>query len=576
MRFFIFLFFGFSISMVGQINAKYATDFEKGNGNQSATYEQTIQFFKQLDADFESVKMETVGETDSGFPLHIVTFNPEKKFDFKQLQQSKAIILINNAIHAGEPDGTDATMQFFRDLALGKIKAPKNTILVSIPVYNIGGMLNRNSTSRVNQNGPEEYGFRGNGRNFDLNRDMIKADTKNTKSLVGLFHQLNPDVFIDNHVSNGADYQYTLTYIQTEPSKLGKELGTFMQTKMTPSIVKELESKGLPTSPYVNVWGTTPDKGFTQFFDAPRYTTGYTSLFNTIGYVVETHMWKDYAKRVKATYEFMVSTLNYVESHSNEIKLGRKANAKQFKPNDKYPIQWDIDSTKVNHFDFLGYEAGYKKSDVTTGNRLFYDRNKPFKKAISYYPNYKSVREIVVPKAYVIPQNWWTVIDLLKLNRCPFKRIEKDTVFDVESYKIQDYKTSNTAYEGHYTHRNTKVSATLVKETFRKGDYIFEVQPEVVKFLVEVLEPEAMDSYFNWNFFDTILQQKEGYSDYLFEDLAVEILKENPQIKQQLAAKIASDASFAKDANAQLDFIYKNSKYYEKAHLYYPVFRILN
>jgi hypothetical protein len=104
-------------------------------------------------------------------------------------------------------------MQLFRDLALGKIKAPKNTIIVCIPVYNIGGALNRNSTSRANQDGPG--GFRGNARNYDLNRDFIKSDTRNTKSFVEIFHTINADVFIDNHVSNGSDYQYKLTYIMS-------------------------------------------------------------------------------------------------------------------------------------------------------------------------------------------------------------------------------------------------------------------------------------------------------------------------------------------------------------------------
>jgi hypothetical protein len=92
-----------------------------------------------------------------------------------------------------EADGIDATMQLFRDLALGKIKVPQNTIISTIPIYNIGGALNRNSTTRANQDGPEIYGFRGNGRNYDLNRDFIKSDTKHQK-FAELFHKLNPDV----------------------------------------------------------------------------------------------------------------------------------------------------------------------------------------------------------------------------------------------------------------------------------------------------------------------------------------------------------------------------------------------
>jgi hypothetical protein len=575
MRFTILFLLGFSISIFCQETSKYKTDFEKGNGNQSATYQETLDFFAKLDADFSSIKMQKMGLTDSGFPLHIVTFNLENNFDFDKIRKNKSIILINNAIHPGEPDGVDATMQLFRDLAIGKIKVPKNVVLVAIPVYNIGGMLNRNGTSRVNQNGPEEYGFRGNGRNFDLNRDLIKTDTKNTKGFVEIFHKVKPDIFIDNHVSNGADYQYTLTYIQTEPSKLGKQLGSYMQNQMTPSIVKSLESKDFPTSPYVNIWGTTPDKGFAQFYDSPRYTTGYASLFNTIGYVVETHMWKNYTKRVKATYEFMLATLVYVDKHSVEIKKAIIENSKEYKVNDKYPIQWKLDSSKVAKIEFLGYESGVKKSEVTNGERLFYDRNKPYKKTIPFYSNYKADRSIIIPKAYMIPQNWWTVIDFLKTNQCSYSRIGKDTLIEVESYKITDYKTAPTAYEGHYPHRSTKVNSKLEKVLFRKGDYVFNTNQKSIKFLLETLEPEAVDSYFNWNFFDTILQQKEGYSDYLFEDLAVQILKENPTLKNQLDQKIKEDATFANNPEAQLDYVYKNSVHYEKAHLQYPVYRLM-
>ena len=172
--------------------------------------------------------MRTMGLTDSGKPLHIVVFSENKDFSFNQ---NKAVLLVNNGIHPGEPDGIDATMMLMRDLANSKIKVPKSTIVVAIPVYNIDGMLNRNSFSRANQNGPEAYGFRGNGRNYDLNRDFIKSDTKNSRSFQEIFHTVNPDVFLDNHVSNGADYQYTFTCIATQHERLGEKLVTFLRMK---------------------------------------------------------------------------------------------------------------------------------------------------------------------------------------------------------------------------------------------------------------------------------------------------------------------------------------------------------
>jgi hypothetical protein len=564
-----------TVSVFAQKKNKYDTFFEKGNGNQSATYQQTMAYYTLLAHDFPTIQMQEMGLTDSGEHLHMITFNPDKKFNFDAIQKKKAVLLINNGIHAGEPDGIDATMQLFRDLALGKIKAPKNTVIVTIPVYNIGGALNRNSTTRVNQEGPEEYGFRGNARNYDLNRDMIKSDTRNTKSFVAIFHKINPDVFIDNHVSNGSDYQYKLTYITTQHNKLGTVLGDYLNTEMMPALVKDLQQKNIETTPYVNAFGETPDHGFSQFSDHPRYTTGYTSLFNTIGFVVETHMLKKYADRVKATYEYMISTIDFTDTNYNKIKQLRFKNEEQYLPKKSYTIQWEVDSTKVTNFSFLGYEAIYKKSDVTTGNRLFYDRTKPYKKDIPNLKEYKSVKEITIPEAYIIPKGYWNVIDLLKSNNCTYTQLKKDTIITVENYKIADYKTSNSAYEGHYPHRNTQITSKIEKVAFAKGDYVFTTQQKAVKYLLETLEPEGVDSFFNWNFFDPILQQKEGYSEYVFEDFAAQILKDNPSLKTELETKINTEPAFAKNSEAQLDWVYKQSIYYEKAHLQYPVYRKL-
>jgi zinc carboxypeptidase len=575
MRFFILSILLISGSLSAQKNAKYETFFEKGNGNQSATYAETIQYYQLLADDFASVEIREMGTTDSGEPLHIVTYNPDANFNFENIRKNKAVILINNGIHAGEPDGIDATMLLFRDLALGKIKIPKNAVVVTIPVYNIGGALNRNSTSRVNQEGPEIYGFRGNARNYDLNRDFIKADVKNTRSFIDIFHLTQPDIFIDNHVSNGADYQYTLTYIMTQPDKLGKPLGNYFRSAMMPALIKDLQRKKIEMTPYVNVWHGPPDQGFQQFFESPRYATGYTALFNTIGFVVETHMLKKYDLRVKATYDFMQEAVDYVDKDFVKIKQLRVENAAEYTVGEEYPVRWAIDSSKARTITFLGYEGRYKKSDATTGNRLFYDRKKPYKKDIPYFDTYKPTVQIRIPNAYVIPQGYWHVVDLLKQNHVAFRQIKSDTLIAVESYHIADYKTASNAYEGHYPHRDTKITAATAEIPFRKGDYIFPTQQDAMKYLLETLEPEAVDSFFNWNFFDTILQQKEGYSDYVFEDLAARLLRDDPKLKAALEQKKRDDQKFASTPEAQLEWIYRNSVYCEKAHLQYPVYRIM-
>lgn len=547
------------------------TPFEKGNKNQSTTYEECIEFYQELDKKYTSILMIEQGLTDSGKPLHLVFYSSDNVF----LNTSKkSVVLINNGIHPGEPDGIDATMMLMRDLASGKIKTPKNTLIAAIPVYNIGGMLNRNSSSRANQNGPEEYGFRGNGRNYDLNRDFIKSDTKNSRSFQKLFTELNPDIFLDNHVSNGADYQYTFTCIATQHEKLGSTLGNYFKYELYPSIVKDMNKKRIDVVPYVNVHSTIPDKGFEQFTDTPRYATGYTTLFHTLGFVPETHMLKAYKDRVHVTYEFMVSTINFADLNWEKIKQMRHVAIEEFTPGKQYPLQWTLDSTKVSYIDFKGYEGGYKPSDISGKNRLYYDRSKPFTKKIPFYGNYKPTQFVTIPKAYIIPQSQWQVLDILKLNGIAYTQLQNDTIIEVESYKIESYQTSKSPYEGHYGHYNTKISKSIQKVKFFKGDYVYNTNQTRVKYLVETLEPEAVDSFFNWNFFDTILQQKEGYSAYVFEDMATQILAENPTLKQEFESKKQTDKAFAENGGDQLNWVYKHSKYFEKAFMQYPVYRL--
>ncbi|ULT24779.1 hypothetical protein KUH03_38780 [Sphingobacterium sp. E70] len=270
------------------------------------------------------------GEDDNKAPIDVVIFNPSEQ-TLEGSRKDKSVLFINNGIHPGEPDGIDATMMLMRDLATGKIIAPKNVIIAAIASYNISGMLNRNGFSRANQNGPEEYGFRGNARNYDLNRDFIKTDTRNSRSFQQIFQWIKPDVFIDNHVSNGADYQYTFTYISTNKERLGKELGDYFNGHMQRKLLMDLENDGFISVPYVNIHNDVPDGGFPVFMDSPRYATGYTSLFNVIGTVVETHMLKPYKERVKATYDYMLYNLKFIDENHKAIRQKRIENLKQYR-----------------------------------------------------------------------------------------------------------------------------------------------------------------------------------------------------------------------------------------------------
>ena len=552
----------------------FTTVFEKSEGTETATYQEIVEYYTQLSEAYTSIAMYTMDKTDSGHPLHLITFNPDRTFESEFSDKEKNIILINNGIHPGESDGIDASMMLLRDLAQNIIKTPENTIIAVIPIYNIGGALNRNSTTRTNQNGPVSYGFRGNARNFDLNRDFIKADTKNAKAFIDIFRIVKPQVFIDNHVSNGADYQYTLTHLFTQHNKLGGALGEYLHQNLMPQLENSLLQKNWDITPYVNVFNRTPEKGFSQFIDSPRYSTGYTTLFNTLGMMVETHMLKPYYKRVEGTYELMKSMIDIIDVDAKKISELTSEAKNNFKVKTEYPIQWKIDSSQTTTLSFKGFEGTMIPSEITNANRLKFNREKPFTKDITYYNYFKPSENIIIPEAYVIPKGYWNIIQLLKLNRIKLERIKKDTIISAEVYKIKEYNTVSNPYEGHYPHYNTQVETNIEDVKVLEGDYLVSTQQEGVRYLLETLEPSAPDSFFNWNYFDAILQQKEGFSPYVWEDMALEFLMNNPEIKKEFDTKKETEPSFNANWYMQLDWIHKQSPNYEKSHLRYPIVRV--
>jgi hypothetical protein len=551
--------------------SSYPTHYELSEGKETATYQQTIDYYMALAREFPEINIQTIGKTDSGYPLHTVTFNPDGDFNFENIRKEKTIILINNGIHPGESDGIDATMMLYRDLATGALEAPKNTVLVTIPVYNVGGALNRNSTTRANQNGPESYGFRGNARNYDLNRDFIKMDTQNARTFA---HMVKPDVFVDNHVSNGADYQYTLTHLFTQHNKLGGEMGKYLHDTFMPGLEQSLIEKEWDITPYVNVFNVPPEEGFSQFMDHPRYSTGYTTLWSTLGLMVETHMLKPYQQRVEGTYALMESLIDLVEKEHSTIKTLRKETLESNLELSEYYFNWQVDTTQTSILNFKGYEAERLTSEVTGLPRLQYNRDKPFTKETIYQDYYYPMDTVTIPEAYIVKRSWNKVIERLDANKIQYISIKKDTTLSVEVYNIEEYDTRNSPYEGHYLHSDTKVSKNVKDIHFREGDLWVPTRQPGIRYLLETLEPQGADSFFNWNFFDTVLQRKEGFSPYVFEDVALEMLQKDSLLAKEFEAKKEEDLNFSNNWYAQLNWIFERSVHFEEAYLTYPIYRV--
>lgn len=550
----------------------------ESNPNQTLTYAEAIACYEKMAAAHPKIfQLNAVGSTDSGYPLHVAVLSKDGVFDPEKIRQSgRRIVLINNGIHPGEPEGIDATILLLRDL-LNKPERQailEHLVLVVIPVYNIDGCLNRNSFSRANQDGPESYGFRGNARNYDLNRDFVKCDTRNALTFNQIFRNWMPDVFVDNHCSNGADYQYTMTLIATQHNKLEAPLGDFLQKTMLPYLYDNMKKKNWEMTPYVDGPGETPDAGIAGFCDYGRFSTGYAAMWNTIGFMPETHMLKPFKDRVWSTYAFMEVVLDFVHENREALGKARAASFERTRTKAEFTLDWKMDRHTRDSLTFKGYTAKYKPSEVSGLPRLWYDRSEPYEKTIPYYNTFVPALTVSKPVAYLIPQSWETVLFRLQNNGIAMQRLTEDVSLEVETYTIGTFKNRD-AWEGHYYHSNVKVETKTSTQTFHKGDYVIYTDQDANRYLVETLEPQAPDSWFAWNFFDPILMQKEYFSAYVFEDLAAGFLKENPAVQEQLEEKKKADPEFAASASAQLDWVYRKSPWYEPSHRVYPVARLM-
>ena len=536
--------------------------------NQTPTYEETISFYKDLSDKTEGMRLFNMGDSDYGLPIYLCVLNydpsNEDSLSIFESARQTTTLLINNAIHPGEPCGVNASMKLALDFAeMSEAERKTFPLIGIIPAYNIGGMKNRGAHSRANQEGPELHGFRGNASNLDLNRDFVKMDSKNMFTFAKIFHSLDPDVFIDTHTSNGANYQYTLTYITPIMEKLAPSIRSIFEEDMIPSLKRSVDKNwGYDLFPYVNLKGRTPKEGMVKFNATPRYSMGYTDLFHTISFTTETHMLKPFPDRVKSTYGFLIETAKYSQENSKAIEKARVEAFEYDQQQRELPVNFKLDSIPES-IDFKEFEWTFEASEITTGKRLKYHEDQPSDMTIPYFLNYSPTDSVLIPDYFVVGRQAFDVIERLKANNVAFRMISKDTLVSLKKLKVVDYSTLERPYEGHFLHRTIQYETIIDSVQLKRGDILIKTDQSKRRFLAKLLSPEYVDSYFSWNFFDSYLQQKEHFSSYVFEEIATKLLEDNTELKATYEKKLEQDSSFAESRYQQLNFIYRNSPHYE-------------
>lgn len=552
------------------------TPFEAGNQNQTTSWQECIAFYQELAARYPQVlHFWQIGHTDGGHPLHAGIVSADGVFALDAIKAAqRPVFFNNNGIHPGEPEGVDVCMALVRDFCLQPERLAQlgETVFLFIPVYNVDGCLNRANTSRVSQEGPENFGFRGNSLHLDLNRDFLKCDSLAAQCFNRFFAMWQPDVMVDTHTSNGADYPYTMTLIPTQPDKLGGALGDFLRSAMLPAIYTEMEQRGWPTCPYVNPLKDTPEDGIVDFLETARFSTGYAALHHCIGFMPETHMLKSFAARYAAMRALVETVLNFTLQHAHQIQALRKQ--AKTTARSTWPIYWEM-RQQPSRLRFQGYAAQYRASAIGHYQRLYYDRQQPWDREIDHYDRFDVLHSVPAASAYIIPQQWRAVIERLQWNGVQMRQIESSAQMQVQTWRIAHLQSRPTPYEGHLFHEQVTLTRQTEEVRVQAGDWYLPLNQEQARYAVESLEPLAHDSFFRWGFFNSILEKKESYSDYVFEDEAERLLQQEPELAQQFAAWKEANPELLNSQTAVLDFIYQHcARYREPEWRRYPIWTI--
>jgi hypothetical protein len=554
----------------------------KYDQNIGLSYEKAIECYGKLDKYYPEAKLMEMGMTDAGLPLHLFMISADGKFDPAAIKkEGKSIILINNGIHPGEPEGIDASVKFAADILAdrdGMKKYLKNCVIAIIPVYNIGGLRDHSHYFRIDQNGPEEKGVRRNPRFLDLNRDFVKQESREARSFADIYRFLDPDVFLDTHTTDGSDHQFTLTLIATQADNMSEGMKSFFSGRMLPTLYKRMkEDSKNEMVPYVEYSDHGPVNSILGYEESPMLSTGYASLFNSYAFMTETLIYKPFAERVEATYQFISQLIRFTSENCKEMLDLRAEANKQILTCKEMTIDWSVDTTRWEKLLFRGYEWDDTITPISGIKTGYYNHNRPYEDTIKYFCYFKPSVTIALPEAYIVPFAWEQVIEKMQHNGVYMYQLKSDTTLNVETYYIDGYTPVTRATQGHFVNTEIKMHAVTQDIKYHAGDYIIPVNQRTNKYIVRMLEPQSSAGFFAWNYFDSFLEGQDWYGVWGFESHLKSLLDTDKTLRAAFEKQKSEDPKFASDHIAQLEWLYQNTPAYvlEKRRNRYPVGRIM-
>ncbi len=566
----------------------WRTKAEATDYRETPRYDETMAYCQRLAAASPFVHVEELGRSPEGREIVALVVSLDKAFTPAAARATgKEIVLVNACIHPGESEGKDAGLALIRDLLIKEEYKTSglldHAILIFVPIHSVDGHERFSPYNRINQNGPDAMGWRTTAQNYNLNRDWLKADAPEMRAMLGLFHRWMPDLFIDLHNTDGADYQYDITYTLERHGNVPAGIHAWQNEAFDGRIFPVLEKQGHKIAPYIVL--RTPDQpkdGFQDGVASPRLSTGYVALWNRPALLVETHMLKDYRTRVMATYDLLKAVLGYFKDAPGNLRRATEqadrdtlaAGRVAYDPARRQPVDFKLGPGSVP-FEFLGVEYKQELSAVSGGLWTQYDPARPVTFTVPYYNDVQVAKEVCPPVGYVVPAAWTVVIERLRAHGLAFTTLTKPLTCDVETYKFESAEWQPKPFENHHLIKEAKFTPVRRTETFPAGSAVVYLDQPGARVAAHLLEPDAPDSLLKWGYLDAIFEQKEYSEERVMEAMARAMMTRDPKLADEFEKKIESEPAFAGSTRLRLEWFYKRTPYFDDRLDIYPVARLL-
>ena len=574
---------GKSESLMVAADDPWITPAERSGLTATPSYDETVSWLRKLVTAAPELEMVSIGKSLQGRDFWMVIASGEQAFTAQAIAASgKPLLLAHSGIHSGEIDGKDAGLMLLRDMTVaGKredLLARANFLF--IPILNVDGHERISPFNRINQRGPAEMGWRTNSRNQNLNRDFTKLETQGVRALIKVLNQWKPDLYLDLHVTDGADYQYDITFGGNGRTGWSPTIGNWIEDVYRPAISAALDESGhVPGGLIFAANGKDMKDGFLSWTGDPRFSNGYGDAIHLPTVLVENHSLKPYKRRVLGTYVLLAQTLELIAREKDSLRLATSTD-QQSRPGE-IPLGFkrnEVPAAEKEHFKGISSE---RYMGVASGAEVVRWTGEPVNEAIPKVQYNQPSAMADVPVAYIIPAAWTDVVERIALHGIEVEKLSAPLAANAEVYRLPGAGIAEPStwtpnpFEGHIRIDPGEPVKQVIETTFPVGSYRINTDQPKGELLVLMLEPNSPDSFLQWGFFLEIFTRTEYAEAYVLEPLAMKMLESDTELKARFEEKLATDEAFANSSSRRLMWFYEQTPYYDNEYLLYPVARIM-